>query len=263
VSGNAYADDLALARRLAALAHEIALPFFERGVETIVKPDGTPVSEADLTVDRDLVALLRRERPDDGVLSEESGYTAPGSSAGGSFASGRRWILDPIDGTFNFIEGVPAWGTHIALEERGEIVLGLISRPSYGMEWWATRGGGAWRSTVDGGTPERVSVSSVADLSAARVTAWTTVPWAVMRRLQKECTLVQATLDSALEVVQGDIEAAVGVGGVIWDQAPAVVLLAEAGGTFDDGEGGRRPDLGRARYGNGLIDRVLSELLDG
>jgi histidinol-phosphatase len=261
VAADSYADDLALARRLSALAHEIALPLFTRGVETIVKPDGTPVSEADLTVDRELVAVLAKERPDDGVLSEESGYTSPVSEPGGSFVSGRRWILDPIDGTFNFIDGEPAWGTHVSLEEDGEIVLGLISRPSYGVEWWATRGGGAWRSPL-GGAPERVAVSTVASLSEARVTAWTTVPWGVMRRLQKECTLVQATLDSALEVVQGDIEAAVGVGGVIWDQAPAVVLLAEAGGTFDDGEGGRRPDLGHARYGNGLIDAALSELVD-
>jgi histidinol-phosphatase len=247
------ADDLALAQRLADVASEIALRHFARGVETIVKHDGTPVSEADLEVDRELVAVLHRERPDDAVLSEESG-------ASGSGAAGRRWILDPIDGTFNFVVGAPSWGTHVALEEDGEIVLGLITRPSYGVRWWATRGGGAWRSSA-GGPAERVSVSSVGELADARVTAWTTVPRSVMRRLQGSCTFVEATLDSALEVVQGDIDAAVGVGGVIWDQAPAVVLLAEAGGTFDDGQGGRRPDLGHARYGNGLIDAALMGLL--
>jgi histidinol-phosphatase len=256
-------DDLELAHRLAELAAEIALAHFARGVETIVKPDGTPVSEADLEVDRELVARLVRERPDDEVLSEESGPTEPAGASSRSGGSGRRWILDPIDGTFNFVDGQPAWGTHIALEDDGEIVLGLISRPSYGLVWWATSGGGAFRSAMGGGAvPERLSVSTVASLDAARVTTWPHVPRSVVSRLRKRCTHVQATLDSALEVVQGDLEAVIDAGGVIWDQAPAVVLLAEAGGVFDDGEGGRRADLGRARYTNGVIDAALADLID-
>jgi histidinol-phosphatase len=256
-AGATIRADLTFAHRLADVAAEIALAHFARGVETIVKPDGTPVSEADLEVDRELVALLHRERPEDAVLSEESG-------ASGAPAGPRRWILDPIDGTFNFVVGAPAWGTHVALEEDGEIVLGLITRPSYRRRWWATRGEGAWRSvTVDGAVPERLSVSTVDSLDSARVTTWPSVPRRVVSRLRKHCTYVEATLDSALEVVQGDLEAVIDAGGVIWDQAPTVVLLAEAGGVFDDGEGGVRADLGRARYTNGVIDAALRELVDG
>jgi histidinol-phosphatase len=253
----ATSDDLALAHRLADLASEIALGHFARGVETIVKPDGTPVSEADLEVDRELAALLHRERPDDAVLSEESG-------ASGSGSSGRRWILDPIDGTFNFVIGAPAWGTHVALEEDGEIVLGLITRPTYLRRWWATRGEGAWRASVGAaglGPAERLRVSTVGDLTAARVTVWSDQPDWVFDRLEQSCALVEGTLDSVLGVIGGELEAVVAAGGVIWDQAPALVMIEEAGGTFRDCDGGRRPDHNPCHYANGRIDLALSELL--
>ena len=88
------------------------------------------MSEADLEVDRRLLEALLAAQPEDAVLSEESGR-ARGTSP-------RRWILDPIDGTFNFVEAKPAWGTHVALEVDGELVLGLITRPVHEQRWWAT-----------------------------------------------------------------------------------------------------------------------------
>jgi histidinol-phosphatase len=250
-----FDDDLALAHRLADLAAVVALAHFERGVDTIVKADGTPVSEADLEVDRELVAMLRRERPDDAVLSEESGE-APG-------ASGRRWILDPIDGTFNFVVGDPTWGTHVALEEDGELVLGIVTRPVRDERWWATRGGGAFRGSGRAGEPSPLRVSAGTDLAAARVTIWTNQPDEVIDRLARGTVLVEGSLDSVLQVISGELEAVVGADGAIWDHAPAVVLVAEAGGRYRDREGGRRADRGPSLYTNGVIDAALATLLSG
>jgi histidinol-phosphatase len=248
-------DDLAFAHRLADIASEVALDFFHRGVETIVKEDGTPVSEADLEVDRRLLEVLARERPDDAVLSEESGQRG---------SSNRRWILDPIDGTFNFVEGRPAWGTHVTLEVDGELVIGVITRPVYGHRYWATKGGGAYRHdepSTDG--PTQIKVSTTTDLAESRVTMWSAGTRKQRSRLSKSAVLLEATLDNILQVATGELEAVVASAGKIWDHAPAVVLITEAGGTFRDPEGGRRPDLGTSRYTNGLIDDALNQLLDG
>jgi histidinol-phosphatase len=249
-------DDLVLAHRLADLAAEIAVPFFEAGVDTMVKDDDTPVSEADLEVDRLLVAALREERPDDAILSEESGEHGSGS---------RRWILDPIDGTFNFVEHRPAWGTHIALEVDGEVVLGVITRPMYGLRWWATKGGGAWRAAVDDGglgEPEPVRVSASTDLAACRICFWSRQTDQRLDELGQGLTVVRpASLDNVLQVISGELDAVLDSGGATWDHAPAVILVTEAGGRFTDPEGGRRLDLGPGRYSNGLIDAELDALL--
>jgi histidinol-phosphatase len=249
-------DDLVLAHRLADLATKIAVPFFERGVETIVKADDSPVSEADLEVDRRLVEVLRRERPDDAILSEESGEHGGGA---------RRWILDPIDGTFNFVEQRAAWGTHVALEVDGEVVLGVITRPMYARRWWAIRGGGAWRADVAGralGEPTRLQVSTTPELSACRICLWSRQTDARLEELGRGFTVVRpASLDNVLQVISGELDAVLDSGGMTWDHAPAVVLVAEAGGRFTDPQGGRRLDLGPGRYSNGLIDAELDAFL--
>ena len=251
-------DDLALAHRLVDLASEVALEFFHRGVETIVKADNSPVSEADLEVDRRMLGVLAAERPDDAVLSEESGERAGGD---------RRWILDPIDGTFNFVEGHPAWGTHVALEVDGELALGVISRPVYEQRYWATRGGGAYmRGTgaTDASTPTQLHVSTTSDLAQSRVTAWSNPPASRLASLRGACVFVEpASLDNILAVATGELEAVIGSRGKIWDHAPAVIIVTEAGGAFRDREGGQRLDLGTSRYTNGRIDADLHALLDG
>jgi histidinol-phosphatase len=249
-------DDLALAQRLADLATEIAVPFFEWGVETIIKEDDSPVSEADLEVDRRLVAALREERPDDAILSEESGSHGSGS---------RRWIIDPIDGTFNFVEQRPAWGTHVALEVDGVVVLGVITRPMYGQRWWATTGGGAWRAdVVEGalGEPTPLRVSSNTELAACRICLWSHQTDERLEELRRGFTVVRpASLDNVLQVIGGELDALLDADGAVWDFAPAVVLVTEAGGTFTDSEGGLRLDLGPGRYSNGLIDAELDAFL--
>ena len=249
-------DDLALAFQLGDLAAEIALEFFARGVDTVWKEDNTPVSEADLEVDRRLLEALLVTRPEDAVLSEESGTRGESS---------RRWILDPIDGTFNFVEGRPAWGTHVALEVDGELVLGVITRPVREQRWWATRGGGAFHSALAAGSASAtpVHVSTVDDVAKSRVSVWSSQPDEIIERLERGTVLVEATLDNVLEVIEGDLEAVVGASGKIWDHAPAVIMIDEAGGHFRDRQGGSRPDLGSGIYSNGLIDDALDRVLKG
>src|SRR6476619_270406 len=139
--------DLALAFSLADAADAISLGRFRASdllVET--KPDRTPVTEADRAVEEAIRERLERERPKDGMLGEEFGVTGGG---------GRRWIVDPIDGTRNYSRGIPVWATLIALEEDGVVQLGVVSAPALGRRWWAERGAGAHA----GG--DRVHVSAV------------------------------------------------------------------------------------------------------
>lgn len=135
--------DIELAHRMGDVAAEIALTHFQSPVEQWGKADGTPVSAADLAVERALLDVLTSERPHDAVICEEIGKLG---------TSPRRWILDPIDGTTPFLAGEPRWGTNIALEVDGELAVGVITRPAPGLRWWAARGDGAYRtSTVASG----------------------------------------------------------------------------------------------------------------
>ncbi len=147
--------DLQLALELADMADPIALSRFRASdlkVET--KPDMTPVTEADRAVEAALRERLAAARPEDAIVGEELGATG---------ASGRRWIIDPIDGTKNYVRGIPIFGTLIALEEDGEVTVGVASAPALGHRWWALRGEGAW---ADG---EPIRVSGVARLEEAQM----------------------------------------------------------------------------------------------
>jgi len=245
--------DLAFARHLAAVASELALGYFRRGVAAQLKPDGSPVSEADVEVERRLRQLIAEQRPGDGVLGEELGQSGPVA---------RRWILDPIDGTRNFVAGRPRWGTHVALELGGEIVVGVITRPVLGASWWASRGRGAHRSDSSPTASERrLTVSRVNELRAGRVTLWTHTLDATIERLGQTCSWVEPTLDALLSLAEGELEGLVDRSGKPWDLAPGVVIVEEAGGRFSDCDGGRRLDLGDSRFSNGLIHQELEQLL--
>jgi histidinol-phosphatase len=249
-SSTALAEDLEFARRLAAVADELALEFFQRGVVTQRKPDGSPVSEADVAVERRLRELISEQRPGDGVLGEELGETG---------SRGRRWVLDPIDGTSNFVARRPLWGTHVALEVEGEIVVGVITRPVTGASWWASRGAGAFRSAA--GVERQLRVSGVNQLAESRVTLWTHSEDPSIERLSQGCRWMNPTLDSLLRVAEGEIDALIDRSGAPWDLAPAVVIVEEAGGHFSDRDGGRRLDLRDSCFSNGLIHGDLTRLL--
>jgi histidinol-phosphatase len=150
----------------------------------------------------------------------------------------------------------------VALELDGEIVVGVITRPVLGSSWWASRGGGAHRSDNSPSAAEcRLAVSRVNELRAGRVTLWTHTLDTTIERLEQSCSWVEPTLDSLLRLAEGELDALVDRSGKPWDLAPAVVIVEEAGGRFSDREGGRRLDLGDARFSNGLIHHELEQLL--
>ncbi len=253
----AWPVDLAFAHRLADIAGSVSLDHFG-SAKSSTKSDGTPVSEGDLAVDRALTEAIRSEFPEDAILSEESEPVGD---------STRRWILDPIDGTVLFLAGQDGWGTHISLEDNGEVVLGVVTRPLRSQVWWALRHGGSWAATVRDGRvadPARLRVSDVDQLSRSRVTVWPVERRPdLAERLKVAARWAEPDAERVFELLGGEFEAICGCAGGPWDHAPVVVLVEEAGGRFCDPAGGRRLDLEGAIYTNGKIDAELHGLLEG
>ena len=224
-----------------------------------MKADGTPVTEADSAAEQAVFGGLQETFPSDAFLGEEIG-ARPGTS-------GRRWIVDGIDGTYFFAGGEPTWGTLIALETDGQIVLGLVSSPILERRWWATRGHGAFSASLSArsdATPLRVSTTE--DLRADRVV---TLPRsdALSTRDRDTITHLLGGVPLALpwchqtRVASGEIDAAIWFGGDIWDHAAPLILVEEAGGRFSDHHGGRRLDTRTAIYSNGVIhESILAAL---
>jgi histidinol-phosphatase len=241
--------DLALALALADAADAISVPRFHSELDVEVKADLTPVTEADRAVEAELRSILARERPDDSILGEEEG-----ASTGGE----RRWIVDPIDGTRNYSRGIPVWATLVALEESGEVRLGVVSAPALGRRWWAERGTGTFASG------ERVTVSSVARLEDA------VLSFALEDRvpeIARRAWHARGFGDfwAHMLVAEGAVDAAVDARGVSeWDVAAVQVIVEEAGGRFSDASGERRIDSGTAVTSNGLVhDELLAALAAG
>ena len=255
------AHDLTLALTLADRADALTRARFgalDLSIDT--KPDLTPVTDADRGVETDLREVLGRERPDDGVVGEEFGGTAT--------FSGRQWIIDPIDGTKNFVRGVPVWASLIALLEDGVPSVGVVSAPALHRRWWAARGRGAF-AAVDGGPSRQLSVSSVAQLDSASLSFSSLSGWA--RRglrdrfigLTDEVWRVRAYGDflSYCLVAEGAVDIAAEPEVSVWDLAPLDVLVREAGGKFTGLDGTAGPHGGSAVATNGLLhEQVLSRL---
>ncbi len=235
--------DLSLALALADAADAISLRRFrahDLAVET--KPDLTPVTEADRAVEQAIRARLAAERPNDGILGEE---------LGASGASERRWIVDPIDGTRNYSRGVPVWATLIALEEQGELQLGVVSAPALGRRWWAERNAGAF---ADG---QRIHVSAVAAVEDAVLCFALEQP---LPALAQRCWHPRGYGDfwAHMLVAEGAADGAIDALGVsLWDLAAIQPIVEEAGGRFSDASGRRRVDGGSAVSSNGQLHDAL------
>jgi histidinol-phosphatase len=252
-TSNSLSEDLALARRLAVIGSELALEYLKRGFQTEIKPDGSPVTDADVAVERARREIIGRDRPTDAILGEE---------LGASGASNRCWVLDPIDGTKQFISGRPQWGTHVALQIDGRVALGVITRPVRGESFWASRGAGAYRSELSAAASgERLRVSEETDLKAARVTTWGRASEAVLTLLKERSRWLVADADAVLDLARGKLEAVIECGGKAWDHAPAVVIVEEAGGRYSDPDGGQRIDHEQAWYTTAGIHAPLVSLL--
>jgi histidinol-phosphatase len=249
------ADDLAFALALADLADAVTMRRF-RATDLVVetKPDLSPVSEADREVERVLRERIAADRPGDAFLGEESGAT--GDAA-------RRWIVDPIDGTKNYVRGVPVWATLIALQVDGTGTLGVASAPALGRRWWARRGDGAFAD----GSP--IGVSKVSSLADAHF-GYSSLPgWEAQGRLTgfldltRKCWRTRGFGDfwSHLLVAEGAVDIAAEPEVTLWDLAAIQVIVEEAGGRFTDLAGNATADGGSAVSSNGLLhDAVLSSL---
>jgi histidinol-phosphatase len=254
-------DDLALALALADRADAVtSARFGALDLRIDTKPDLTPVTDADHTVETGVREALSRERPGDGVLGEEFGGTTA--------FSGRQWVVDPIDGTKNFVRGVPVWASLIALLEDGVPSIGVVSAPALQRRWWAARGRGAFVA-VNGAPPRRLSVSSVADLSSASLSFSSLSGWAQRGLRDRFLDLTDAVWRvrafgdflSYCLVAEGAVDIAAEPEVSVWDLAPLDILVREAGGTLTGLDGAAGPHSGSAVATNGLLQqRVLERL---
>jgi histidinol-phosphatase len=248
------ADDLALALSLADAADKITLARFQAvDLRVESKPDNTPVSDADTAVESMIRGRLTAVRPADAVLGEEEGLAGAGDAK-------RRWILDPVDGTKNFVRGVPVWGTLLGLEVDGEIVAGVASAPAMGRRWWAAKGGGAFTRTATGDT-RALRVSSVgrledAFLSFASIESWTErdrLPELLHLAAQVWRTRAYGDFWSHMMVAEGAVDVAAESVVSLWDLAALQIIVEEAGGRFTDLRGVRGAGHGTVLSSNGLL----------
>ncbi|RNE48720.1 histidinol-phosphatase [Corynebacterium alimapuense] len=256
-----YADDLAFALELADLADALTLDRFEAtdlSVES--KPDMTPVSDADLACEEMLRERLADARPSDAILGEEFG--------GDISHEGRQWIIDPIDGTKNFVRGVPVWATLIALLVDGRPVVGVVSAPALTRRWYAAEDSGAWR-TFNGGSPKKLAVSGVTELADASVSFSSLTGWANRGLKENFFNLSNQTwrlrgfgdFFSYCLVAEGAVDIAAEPEVSLWDLAPLAVLVSEAGGQFTSLAGEAGPHGGDAVATNGLLHELALNTL--
>nr|WP_208392894.1 inositol monophosphatase family protein [Frigoribacterium faeni] len=229
-----------------------------------LKPDRTHVTDADQAVERAIRAGIESERPGDSFYGEEFGDDSAGDDAGDDAAVRRQWIVDPIDGTANFLRGVPVWATLISLVVDGVPVLGVVSAPALGRRWWASTGGGAF-STEHGTAPLRVS--GVRELADASLSYNGLEYWREAGRLEPLLALTEQVWRtraygefwSYLLVAEGALDVAGELGLQPYDMAAVIPIVEEAGGRFTSVDGDPGPWHGSALASNGLLhDAVLA-----
>ena len=239
-------DDLALAHALADAAAPVALGHFHRGVTAELKADASPVTVADREVEGLMRGVLAEARPLDAVLGEEMGRTG---------SSSRTWILDPVDGTDAFARGDPDWRVQIALQDGPDIVLALVDEPVNRRRWWATAGGGTWERAGGNGGPRRLRASGPGQGDPVLAHH----PPEVADRLPPHRPADPRSALPLVEVIRGEIDAFYVDCCQVWDHAPWVLLVREAGGRFTDHEGGTRADRKGGLYSNAHVhDRLLA-----
>ena len=247
---------LAAAVDAARAAGRVALKYYNAGFEIVLKPDATPVTQADREAERTIVEILGRAFPEHGFLGEEFG---------GSGNAATRWIIDPIDGTKNFVRHIPIWATLIALEEHGEITVGVVHNPVTGELYTARRGGGAF---LNG---ERLRISDESDMSRAYLLhaglrgARTTRYWDGFMRLVDATDRQRGFGDfyGFVLVAQGSGELMIEQGCHAWDLSALEVIVEEAGGRMTAWDG--KPDIFRPDViaSNGRLHGAALAVLHG
>ena len=266
-------DDLALAHALADLADAISLDRYQaQDLVITTKPDNTPVTDADRAVETAIREALATHRQTDGLVGEEFG-----SDKG---TSGRYWVIDPIDGTKNFMRGVPTWATLIALvsvDEAGveEVVVGIASAPALARRWSAAKGHGAFvrfnPGTIDdlsedfdsSSSEKKISVSKVAALSDASISYSDFVGWGDrLEPFQKMLANAWRTRGigdfwSHMLVAEGAVDVAIEPSLALWDMAALDIIVREAGGTFTNTAGQNGPFGGSGVSTNGVLHKAV------
>jgi histidinol-phosphatase len=259
----AFDGDLGFAHVLADAADDITMRRFRSlDLRVEAKQDLSPVTDADLAVEESLRNVLGRSRPRDAMLGEEFGRTG---------SSQRCWVIDPIDGTKNFVRGVPVWATLIGLMAEDEVIMGVVSAPALGRRWWAARDGGAWtgRSMTKAAACRVSQVQSLSDasFSYSGLSSWEQEGrLSELLGLSRKVWRTRAYGDfwSHVLVAEGAVDISAETDVSLWDLAALQIIVEEAGGAFTDLAGTPRPDGGSAVCTNGLLhSEVLSLLAHG
>ena len=251
-----FTDDLRLAHVLADDADSLSTSRFQAlDLRVDTKPDLSPVTDADRAVEEGIRRTLSRARPRDAILGEETGSTG---------FSQRRWVVDPIDGTKNFVRGVPVWATLISLMVEDEVVVGVVSAPQLNRRWWAMKDGGAFtgRSLLK---PQPIRVSDVSKLEDASFSYSSLDGWDHAGRLDdfltlsRHCWRTRAYGDfwSHMMVAEGSVDFAAEPELELYDMAALDVIVREAGGRFTSLDGREGPTGGNALASNGILHETV------
>jgi histidinol-phosphatase len=258
-------SDLELALHLAELSDRISTARFQAvDLEVETKPDLTPVSDADRAIEEAIRKVVAIARPNDQIVGEEFGS---------GDKSGRYWVIDPIDSTKNFVRGVPVWATLIALMDRSDVLIGVVSAPALFRTWHASKDGGA-HLIVKGESPRRLQVSRVRALEHASLSISTFASpttgnrndgWGArhsgLLKLAEKVWRTRAYGDfwSHLLVAEGAVDCALEPKLALWDMAPLAIIVQEAGGRFTDFDGNDGPNGANGVSSNGLLHPEILE----
>jgi histidinol-phosphatase len=263
-SPRSYGEDLTLAHRLADAADAITLKRYQALDLTVTtKPDNTPVTDADKSAEEAIRALLHAHRPDDGIVGEEFGNEG--------LEKDRYWVIDPIDGTKNFLRGVPTWATLIALIERQadgsqKTVVSVVSAPALFRRWHAHLGGGAFVA-VNRENHKRISVSGVSKIEDASISYSDFIGWGEMlepfKKLLSDAWRTRGYGDfwSHMLVAEGALEVAVEPVLALWDMAALDLIVTEAGGVFSNTSGVPGPHGGNGLSTNAALHSYIVQAL--
>ena len=253
-----YPDDLRVAWELANIADSITMDRFEAdNLKVKAKPDLTPVSDADLAVERAIRTYLNDHCPTDDIVGEEFG--------GNADYVGRQWVIDPIDGTKNFVRRVPTWATLIALMVDGIPRMCVISAPALQRRWWAAEGAGAYRCSADS-PAKQIHVSEVSELRHASISFSSLIGWKRKNLMDNFINMMNYSwrmrgygdFFSYCLMAEGAVDVAAEPEVCLWDLAALDILVREAGGRFSSLDGRPGPHSGEAVATNALLhDQVL------
>jgi histidinol-phosphatase len=259
-----YFAELTFALTLADKADAISLSRYQAlDLEIITKPDNTPVTDADKSVEAAITSAIQLQYPSDGIVGEEFGTSG---------AKDRYWVIDPIDGTKNFLRGVPTWATLIALVENERVVVSVVSSPALYRRWYATVGGGAF--VVEGGSvkaspaPRKLSVSKVAAISDASIGYSDFQGWGARRQAFEKLldsswrTRGMGDFWSHMLVAEGAVDVAIEPSLALWDMAALDLIVREAGGRFSSLDGIDGPFGPNAISTNGALHAEIVAALN-